>query len=111
MALTIIIALTTALCMVLSVLIKPYVKIGKKSVGLYWIICLIGATLMILTNRISLSAVFDGITANTSVNPLKILTLFLSMTLLSVYLGDAGFFDYVANTVFVKSKGGQLRLF
>ena len=111
MALTIIIALTTALCMVLSVLIKPYVKIGKKSVGLYWIICLIGATLMILTNRISLKTVFDGITANTSVNPLKILTLFLSMTLLSVYLGDAGFFDYVANTVFVKSKGGQLKLF
>lgn len=111
MALTIIIALTTALCMVLSVLIKPYVKIGKKSVGLYWIICLIGATLMILTNRISLKTVFDGITANTSVNPLKILTLFLSMTLLSVYLGDAGFFDYVADVVFVKSKGGQMRLF
>ena len=111
MALTVGISLTTALCMVLSVLIKPYIKIGKKTVGLYWIICLIGAILMIATNRISLKAVFDGITANTSVNPLKILTLFLSMTLLSVYLGDAGFFDYVANTVFVKSKGGQLKLF
>lgn len=111
MALTIGIALTTAFCMVLSVLIKPYIKIGKKSLGLYWIICLFGALLMILTNRISLRQVFDGITANTSVNPLKILTLFLSMTLLSVYLGDAGFFDYVANSVFLKSKGGQLKLF
>ncbi len=111
MTLTVIIAIATAFCMVLSVLIKPYIKIGTKNVGLYWIVCLIGAILMILTNCISLTAVFDGITANTSVNPLKILTLFLSMTLLSVYLGDAGFFDYVANTVFVKSKGGQLKLF
>ena len=111
MELTIAIALTTAFCMVLSVLIMPYIKIGKKSVGLYWIICLVGALLIILTNRISLKTVFDGITANTSVNPLKILTLFLSMTLLSVYLGDAGFFDYVANSVFLKSKGGQLKLF
>ena len=111
MALTVAISIITVICMVLAVLIKPYVKIGKKSVGLYWIICLIGALLMIFTNRISLKTIFDGITANTSVNPLKILTLFLSMTLLSVYLGDAGFFDYVANSVFLKSKGGQKRLF
>lgn len=111
MALTVAIAIITAICMVLSVLIKPYIKIGKKTFGLYWMICLVGALLMIFTNRISLKAVFDGITANTSVNPLKILTLFLSMTLLSVYLGDAGFFDYVANSVFLKSKGGQKRLF
>lgn len=106
-----IIALLTILLMVGSVLIKPYIKIGKSEVGLYWLICLFGAILMILSGCISLDAVFKGITANTSVNPLKILTLFLSMTLLSVYLGDAGFFDYIADSVFLKSKGGGLKLF
>ena len=111
MILTVAIAGVSAICMVIAVLLKPYIKIAKVQVGLYWIICLIGAILMLLLGCIDLNSVFSGITANSSVNPLKILTLFLSMTLLSVYLGDAGFFDYVADVVFVKSKGGQMRLF
>ena len=111
MILTVAIAGVTAIGMVISVLTKPYIKIAKAQVGLYWLICLLGATAMLLFGCIDLSSVFSGITANTSVNPIKILTLFLSMTLLSVYLGDAGFFDYVADTVFLKSKGGQMRLF
>lgn len=111
MALTISIALITTLLMIVSVLTKPYIKIGTKQIGLYWIICFIGALFTLLTGCVSPEAVFMGLTANTSVNPLKILTLFLSMTFLSVYLGEAGFFDYVADTVFLKSKGGQLKLF
>lgn len=111
MILSIVIAGATALSMVGAVLVKPYINIGKAKVGLYWIICLIGAILMLLTGCIDFKAVIDGITADTSVNPLKILTLFLSMTLLSVYLGDAGFFDYIADRVFLKSRGGQLKLF
>lgn len=111
MILTVIIAGVTALAMVVAVLTKPYIKIARVQVGLYWLICLLGAVAMLLFKCIDLSSVFSGITANSSVNPIKILTLFLSMTLLSVYLGDAGFFDYVADTVFLKSKGGQMRLF
>lgn len=111
MALTIILALVTVISMVIVVLTKPYVKIGKLNIGLYWVVCLVGAVLMLLLGRISLTSVLNGITANTSVNPLKILTLFLSMTLISVYLGDTGFFDYVANLVFVKTKGGGYKLF
>ena len=111
MLVCVLIALITIVCMVISVLLKPYIKIGKKEVGLYWIICLVGAIFMLAFGAISFESVIAGITADSSVNPLKILTLFLSMTLLSVYLGDAGFFDYVADSVFLKSKGGTLRLF
>lgn len=108
---TIVISAITVLLMALTVLFKPYIKVGKVKLGLYWIVCLIGALTLIATGSISLTSVFNGITANTSVNPLKILTLFLAMTLISVYLGDAGFFDYVASRVFVKSKGGNIKLF
>ncbi len=97
--------------MIAVVLIKPYIKIGTHKLGLYWVVCLLGAIAMLITGRISFSQVFEGITADTSVNPLKILTLFLSMTLLSVYLGDAGFFEEIAQSVFLKSKGGTLKLF
>lgn len=111
MTLTICIAVAVIVAMILTVLIKPYINLRSHKLGLYWIVCFIGAILMLLTGRISLSSVFNGITADTSVNPLKILTLFLSMTLLSVYLGDAGFFDYIADSVFLKTKGGTLKLF
>ncbi len=111
MVLTICIAVITVFLMILSVLIKPYVNMGKHKLGLYWIICLIGAMCMLIFGCISFDKAIKGITADTSVNPIKILTLFLSMTLISVHLGDAGFFDYVANTVFAKNKNGQLKLF
>lgn len=111
MVLTIIIAVATTINMVVAVLIKPYIKVGKFNFGLYWIICLIGALFMIFFGCIDFASIIQGVTANTSVNPLKILTLFISVTLLSIFLGDAGFFDYIADIVFLKSKGGQLKLF
>ncbi len=111
MTLTVCIAATVAVAMILTVLIKPYINFGSHKLGLYWVVCLIGAILMLATGRISFASAINGITADSSVNPLKILTLFLSMTLLSVYLGDAGFFDYIADAVFLKTKGGTLKLF
>lgn len=111
MILTVSIAAVTIIGMFASVLIKPYVKIKNISLGIYWVICLVGALAILLTGCISIESAINGITAETSVNPLKILTLFLSMTLLSVYLGDAGFFDYVADALFRKTKGSQLKLF
>ncbi len=111
MTLTLIISAVTVFGMASAVLIKPYVKIKNFNLGIYWVVCLLGAILLIATGCIDISSVWQGITANTSVNPLKILTLFLSMTLLSVYLGDAGFFDYVADLIFRKLKGSQFKLF
>ncbi len=111
MTLSLIIAIATALSMTGAVLIKPYISIGKAKLGLYWIICLIGAILMLAFNCVDFSFVISGITADTAVNPLKILTLFICMTLLSIFLGDAGFFDYVADKIFIKCRGGQFKLF
>lgn len=111
MLLTIIIACITALAMITVVVVKPYLEIKKFKIGLYWVVCLIGAFFMLVFGRLSLSDAISGITADVSVNPIKILALFLSMTLISVYLGDAGFFDFVADKIFLKSNGGKLKLF
>ena len=108
-----IIAVLTAIAMILSVLFKPYLSFGKIKVGLYVVICFLGACAELLFGGLSLSAALEGITADTAVNPLKILALFLSMTLISVYLGDSGFFHLVAEKVFSIGKGKRagLRLF
>lgn len=107
----IIIASVTAVLMVAVVIVKPYIVKGRHSIGLYWIICLLGAIGMLLSGSISFKEVINGITANTAVNPLKILVLFISVTLISLYLGDAGFFDFLADYLFKKNKSGQIKLF
>lgn len=111
MVTTLIIAGLTTVLMTLSVLLKPYVNIGKRKIGLYWVICLFGALLILLFKCISIKSAISGITANSSVNPIKILVLFLSMTVISLYLEYSGFFDYTADLVFKKIGKGGLKLF
>ena len=91
-----IIAIITACAMIASVLFKPYVSFGKVKIGLYVVICFIGAVAELLFGGLSLSAAITGITADTAVNPLKILVLFFSMTMLSVFLDEVGFFRFLA---------------
>lgn len=111
MILTLCIFGATVICTVCSVLFKPYIKIGGMRVGLYYIITLLGAAVILSTGSLPLSFAIKGITADTSVNPIKILTLFLSVSLVSLYLGNAGFFDYIAERVFTRAKNGGIKLF
>ena len=107
----IIIASVTAVLMVTVVIVKPYIVKGHHSIGLYWIICLLGAISMLLSGSIYFDEIIKCITANNAVNPLKILVLFISVTLITLYLGDAGFFDFLADYLFKKNKSGQIKLF
>ena len=111
MILTVSIAAVTVIGMIVSVLKKPYIRCGKSKIGLYWLITFAGAALILITGCLSVSDAWDKITADSAVNPIKILILFISMTLLSVFLGDAGFFDYIADRIFLKSGKSRLKLF
>ena len=108
---TVLISALTCLLIILSVLLFPEVRIGKKKIGVYWIIALIGALSLILTRRISLPALFAGLSARSAVNPIKILVLFLSMTALSVFLDEIGFFRYLAGAAIKVAGDRQTVLF
>ena len=107
----VVIALLTCVCLIVSVLLFPKIKLGKLTFATYWPICLLGAFFMLIFGCISLSEVFSGLTASSSVNPLKILILFISTTLLSVYLDEVGFFRYLAVLATKKAKNSQISLF
>jgi len=108
---TIIISVITCVCLILSVLFFPKLKLFKKEINTYWLVGLIGGVLIILFQGISLKEVFDGLTADSGINPLKILVLFISMTFLSVFLDELGFFKYLATFATKKAKTNQLTLF
>lgn len=111
MTLSLVIAGVTAVMIILSVLFFPEIKIGKIKLGSYWIVALIGAAFMLILKVVSVEEVIKEITADTAVNPLKILALFLSMTLFSVYLDEMGFFSYLSEKVLVVAKNSQKKLF
>ena len=107
----ILIATVTCIGLITVVLCKPSITIKNHNIGIYWMIVLMGAVVMICSRKISLSEVFSGLTADTAVNPLKILILFLSMSTLSIFLDEIGFFRYLANQVLKRAKTSQKILF
>lgn len=111
MVATIIIAVLTCLTLICSVLFFPKIKIGKIELNTYWIVCLIGALLIVAFKSISFKEIYGSLTAESSINPLKILILFFSMTLLSVFLDEVGFFKYLATKAASIAKSSQLVLF
>ncbi len=94
--LSLIIVGITIILIILSILFFPNIKIKQIKLGTYWIIALIAAILLILLKQVSLDNIVNNFTANTSVNPIKILVLFISMTVLSIFLDEVGFFKYIA---------------
>ena len=108
---TVIIFIISCLVMILSVLFKPSFKLSKLTLDSYWVVTLIGAMTILIFRLVDISELGAALTANTAVNPIKILVLFISMTVLSVFLDELGFFRFLANAALKHSGGGQIRLF
>ena len=111
MVLSILIAAITCAATIASVLFFPRVRIGRVSLDLYPFIALLGAVVTVATGCISPAALWNALTASSSINPIKILLLFLSMTILSVFLDEVGFFRYLANKALRLAGKSQTRMF
>ena len=101
----------TCLAIVTTVLVKPSVKVKKINIGLYWVVALLGAILLLAFKFVDFNKIIQGLTANNSINPLKIITLFISMTILSIFLDELGLFEYLANFALQRAKGSQYTTF
>ncbi len=101
----------TCLVMILSILFFPKLRIGKIKLDTYWIVTLTGAVLILIFGGADLSEVGGALIENTAVNPLKILVLFLSMTVLSIFLDELGFFRFLASVALKRAHSGQVKLF
>ena len=108
---TIIISVITFLGISLSVLWFPHIKIKNIKLDTYWIIALIGAIALVASTLCPVGEIKTSWTSTTAVNPIKILVLFFSMTILSIYLDELGLFKFLASAAVNKAKGHQLVLF
>ena len=107
----IVISIITCILMILSIIFYPSIKIKNIKISLYWIICLIGALLLICFNQVDLNDIKNEFINNSSINPLKILILFFSMTFISIFLDEVGFFKLIAIKILSKVNNKQITLF
>lgn len=97
--------------MILSILFIPKIRLGKISVDTYWVITAAGALTMLIFGFANPAETLGALTEDTAVNPIKILVLFISMTILSVFLDELGFFRFLANLALGRAGSSQIRLF
>lgn len=106
-----IISLVTSAGMIAAVLVKPSVRIGKINIGLYWVVALVGAVVLIAAGFVNFGELGGALLSDSAINPVKILVLFISMTVLSIFLDEIGFFKYIANVTMRHAKSSQMRIF
>ncbi len=109
--LNLIVCAVTCFAMILSVLFFPKIKLGKFRIDSYWVVVLAGAAILLLCGQTDVRGIGKKLIENTAVNPLKILVLFLCMTMLSVFLDELGFFRALAGFALRHAHSGQKRLF
>ena len=108
---TLIISIITFISITISILVFPSFKIGKVKLDTYWIIALIGAIILLCSGLAPIKEVWNELISDKAINPLKILVLFFSMTLLSILLDEFGLFKYLASVTSKHAKGNQYILF
>ena len=111
MVATIVISILAFVGVIASIIFIPHFKIGKVTIDTYWIFPLIAAIILLATSLAPFNEVISSLTSDTSINPLKILGLFFSMTIISVYLDELGLFKYLAIKAAKKAGSNQFVLF
>ena len=101
---TIIICGITFLGITLSILFFPHIKIKHITIDTYWLIALLGAVILVAATLCPIDEITSSWTSKSAVNPIKILVLFFSMTVLSIYLDELGLFKFLASVAVNKAK-------
>lgn len=107
---SLIIFIITIMIMILAILFKPSIIIKNINIQTFWLISFIGALIILLSGSIDYSSLFSNIFEG-KMNPIKILILFISLSLLSISLDNLGFFSYISEKALEKCKSNQYKIF
>ena len=108
---TIIIASITFAGVIASILFFPHIHFKKIKLDTYWMIALIGAVILLAFGFAPIKEVGEQLVSDGSINPIKILVLFFSMTTISVILDELGLFRFLASVASSRAKENQYVLF
>lgn len=110
MVLSLVTFLSTIILMVVTIIFKPNVKIGKISFQAFWVVTLLGAIIVLSTGQIDISSLWNDLTGG-KMNPIKILILFISLSMISISLDELNFFNYLSTKALKIAKCSQYKIF
>ncbi|MBR4435875.1 MAG: hypothetical protein IKS90_07270 [Clostridia bacterium] len=111
MTLILLISAFSLIGLIALIFFKPSVLYRGRSINIYWLAPLLGACALLLVGSVSPKTVFTELTRDSGMNPIKILVLLISMTVISIYLDNAGFFGYIAAKVVGLAGSSEKKLF
>jgi len=111
MVITIILSLLAVFMMFVCVLKYPTVKIKNHKFDTFYMPLLFVALMLLVFPVFDKSELFNILFSNSVLNPLKILALFMCVSVLSILLDETGFFAYIATVFIKKYKDSQVKLF
>lgn len=107
---SLIIVVVTIILIILTSLFYPTLKIKKIRLQTYWVVALIGAVLLLIFKEVKINELIEHFSSS-KIGPIQILILFISMTILSIFLDEVNFFKYLATIVTNHTKGKQIYIF
>ncbi len=112
MNLALLLSSAIVLALIADILFLPQISVGKRyTLKLYPWIPFFGAGLLLLLGLIRLPDVLAAFTEPSSVNPIRILILFFSMTIFSLLLEQTGFFEHISGVILQKAGHSQHKIF
>ncbi len=111
MIISIILTLIAIFGMFLCIIKFPTLKIKFFSMDSFYLPILFIAILFLILPLFDKTDLFAVLFSNSSLNPIKILILFISVSFLSIVLDEVGFFNFIASIFINKFKSSQFKLF
>lgn len=105
------IAISALTCVFMIYMVVRGSSFSKLRIPLYPLVVMTGAFFMLAFGVLPFDEAIRTFTSSGAVNPLKIITLFFSMSALSIYLDEAGFFDFLAVKILRYANKKQIHLF
>ncbi len=101
----------TVAAFILSILFLPQVSLKRKTWKIYPFIPLLGALVLLGFGDADWREVVSSFLADSSVNPIRILILFFSMTIFSLLLEQTGFFVHISGVILRRAGQNQHKIF
>lgn len=96
---------------IFSILFFPQISVKRKALKIYPFIPLIGALVLLVIQDVQWTSVVSSFLADSSVNPIRILVLFFSMTIFSLILEQTGFFVHISGVILQRAGRNQYKIF
>lgn len=111
MALSVSMLCLSCLSVVIATAFGAKAHLGKLRIHFYWVVPFVCAVVLVATGEVPLEQIKEQFFGDSTMNPLKTLAIFLSMSAMSVYLDKVGFFKWLATRVMRHAGTSQKKLF